>query len=218
MGNPNPGLLHGALGQDERSNAKQKSLAGWGAGREVTEAQAPPVSPTVNRRSPLPAGGRAERSSGQSRCLLSLVATTGHDFHPSLDPRQWRGHQSPWSGPLRAPGTLKLELLLFPPSASPSPSRRRGGGRAWPGEARAFQRAERARATKEPGSWRGESRGCGTVQPSGRLGRRLARGWSREPSPALPARAWPPSRGREVVLMVGEGMGLEIGGPGGSRS
>lgn len=146
-------------------------------------------------------------------------------FPPISCPRAANGvTRAPWPGPLWAPGTVKLALLLSripsPPLPSlcqslPKPWRR--WGRAWLGEARAFQRAERAKATKEPGSRWEKSGGCGALGRRWRLGRGLAQRRSRGASPPPPARAWPPSQGREVVLMVEEGMELEIGGPGGSR-
>lgn len=64
----------------------------------------------------------------------------------------------------------------------------------------------------------GEVRGLRRARAKVAAGPRAgAEGKPGSESPPPPARSWPPSQGREVVLMVEEGMGLEIGGPGGSR-
>lgn len=133
----------------------------------------------------------------------------GPRFPPISCPRTASGvTEPPDRGP---PGarTLKLALLLSripsPPLPSlgqslPQPWRR--GGRAWLGEARAFQRAERARATKELGSRRGEVGGLR------RAGAKVASG------PRAGARAEPetvPHPGLRLASIPGPGGGFHGG-------
>lgn len=111
------------------------------------------------------------------------MTATGRDFHPSLAPGRRRGHQSPLA---RASRGARDAEARAPPLSHPSPPLPslgqslpqpwRRGGRAWLGEGRAFQRAERARATKEPGSWRGEVGGLRRALVKGAAGPRAGAG------------------------------------------
>lgn len=114
-----------------------------------------------------------------------------------------RGHQIPlarappgaWDAdacapPLSPPLPISpLPLRPVPPPASAQ------GGRAWLREARAFQRAQRARATKEPGRRRGELGGLRRAGAKVAPGPRAGAGAEPElhshprPAPGLPRRA-----------------------------
>lgn len=83
----------------------------------------------------------------------------------------------------------------------------RGGGRAWLCEARAFQRARPARATKEPGSRQGELRGLRRARAEVAAGRGLAWGRSRGPTPAPPGRCLAFSEELGVGFNGGRGNG-----------
>lgn len=150
---------------------KRNTVADWGAGQELLDvvegsADFSALVYPVNQKVHSLQTAKAEQSSGQSRCPLSLLELLAHsDFHPSCAPRQREIHRSPlaWASP--GAHSLKLQLLLsrippLLPSAGPTPPAVGWGGRAWLRRGPCIQRAKRARATKEPGSWRGEVRGA----------------------------------------------------------
>lgn len=70
---------------------------------------------------------------------------------------------------------------------------------------------------RSPVVGRESSGGCGALARRWLLGRGLAWGGAGDRLPHPPAGARPFPRSWELVLMVGEGMGLEIGAPGGSQ-